>query len=104
MRDTLISCPRCHVGRLDLHHVTYIYRAGDVVVSDFKMPAWVCDCCHTRQYDAGALRRVHMLGGPGSLTLMLRPGPVRGAWLSGDVYDAPNSRFTLSPHDLRTKR
>ena len=57
-------CPECQAGVL--HHAFMVYftwLSGELItVPDF--PAWVCDMCGMREYDAQAVARLNILLNP----------------------------------------
>lgn len=59
-RDSLV-CPYCRVGRLDLRRANVIYFHGNTLISAPNTPAWQCDICHYREFDAAVLRRLGLL-------------------------------------------
>jgi YgiT-type zinc finger domain-containing protein len=49
------TCPECNVGHLKRQNVAYFTWMGDELISVPDFPAWVCDICGAREYDAQAL-------------------------------------------------
>ena len=49
------QCPECHSGILRLQYITYFtwFNAELITVPNF--PAWICDLCGKRDYDAKAI-------------------------------------------------
>ena len=60
------ACPECPAGVASLQKVTYFtWLHGELItVPDF--PAWVCDCCGRREYDARAVSWLNTLLSPGT--------------------------------------
>jgi YgiT-type zinc finger domain-containing protein len=58
-----ISCPICHVGKLQERHVTHsqIFEGQLVVIN--HVPAMVCDVCGERILDSDVLARLSGLLG-----------------------------------------
>ena len=63
MNVDYISCPMCHVGKLQERHVTHsqIFEGQLVVIN--HVPAMVCDVCGERILDSDVLARLSGLLG-----------------------------------------
>jgi YgiT-type zinc finger domain-containing protein len=48
-------CSDCLAGVMHLRHITYFTWLNDELVTVPNFPAWVCDVCGRREYDARAL-------------------------------------------------
>ncbi len=57
-------CERCQTGHLQLRRVTLADWMGDAFVTVPNFPAWVCDVCGHREYDAEALEHLQAVLGP----------------------------------------
>ena len=59
--DPVYTCPECQLGVLRQRRVSYFtVHAGQLIsVPDF--PAWVCDVCGRREYDAAALAELRAM-------------------------------------------
>ena len=57
-------CPHCQMGTLQPTAVVFAhwFEGQFITVPDF--PAWVCDFCGAREYDALALERLEAILGP----------------------------------------
>lgn len=54
-------CDFCETGRLRSRRVREYYRAGrDLLVID-NVPAYVCDCCGERYYEAQVAKQMRVL-------------------------------------------
>lgn len=62
--DEGFTCPECHAGIMRTERIVYFtWLAGELVtVPDF--PAWVCDMCGRREYDAQAVSWLNILLNP----------------------------------------
>jgi YgiT-type zinc finger domain-containing protein len=49
------QCNECQAGVMHLDHVTYFTWLNEELVTVPNFPAWVCDVCGRREYDARAL-------------------------------------------------
>ncbi|MBN1667860.1 MAG: YgiT-type zinc finger protein [Anaerolineales bacterium] len=68
------TCPECAAGSMSLRQVTYFtWLHGELItVPDF--PAWVCDVCGLREYDARAVSWLNTLLSPGTGRSSRKPG------------------------------
>jgi YgiT-type zinc finger domain-containing protein len=48
-------CSECQAGVMHLQHITYFTWLDDELVTVPNFPAWVCDMCGWREYDARAI-------------------------------------------------
>jgi len=48
-------CVECQTGVLRLQHLTYFTWLHEELITVPNFPAWVCDVCGRRQYDARAI-------------------------------------------------
>jgi YgiT-type zinc finger domain-containing protein len=48
-------CSECQAGMMHLQHITYFTWLDDELVTVPSFPAWVCDLCGRREYDARAI-------------------------------------------------
>lgn len=83
-----VLCPVCHVGRLRLRSVTYAQVYYGLLVSVPNTPAWVCDVCHTVEYDRQSVQRIE--------ALMEHAGPPHRR---ADRRSAERARTRLYPTD-----
>jgi len=64
------NCPRCHTGALRRRHVVYAAwhstsdASGDQFVIIPQVPAWLCDVCGAKIFDADAMDWIAPLLGP----------------------------------------
>ena len=49
------QCTECQAGVMHLRHITYFTWLNEELVSVPNFPAWVCDICGRREYDARAI-------------------------------------------------
>lgn len=56
-----LPCSECSVGMMHPAKVAYFTWLGEELISVPDFPAWVCDICGRREYDAQALRRLNLL-------------------------------------------
>lgn len=54
-------CSECQTGVLRLKSITYFTWLNDELVTVPNFPAWVCDICGRREYDARAVLRLNTL-------------------------------------------
>ena len=54
-------CTECQTGVLRLQFLTYFTWLSDELVTVPNFPAWVCDVCGRREYDAKAVARLNTL-------------------------------------------
>lgn len=58
MVDTIkesFPCSECQAGMMHLSHLTYFTWLDEELVTVPNFPAWVCDMCGRREYDARAI-------------------------------------------------
>jgi len=81
------NCPECHAGLMHLEHITYFtWLTGELItVPDF--PAWVCDVCGRREYDAQAVSWLNVLLYSG------RSHPTHPVKQRKEPPDQPSARF-----------
>jgi YgiT-type zinc finger domain-containing protein len=48
-------CSECQAGVMHLQHITYFTWLDEELVTVPNFPAWVCDLCGRREYDARAI-------------------------------------------------
>jgi YgiT-type zinc finger domain-containing protein len=48
-------CSECQAGMMHMQHLTYFTWLDDELVTVPNFPAWVCDMCGRREYDARAI-------------------------------------------------
>jgi YgiT-type zinc finger domain-containing protein len=48
-------CDECQAGVMHLHYITYFTWLDDELVTVPNFPAWICDVCGRREYDARAI-------------------------------------------------
>ena len=48
-------CSECQAGMMHLQHITYFTWLDEELVTVPNFPAWVCDMCGRREYDARAI-------------------------------------------------
>ena len=49
------QCSECQAGMMHLQHITYFTWLDEELVTVPNFPAWVCDMCGRREYDARAI-------------------------------------------------
>ena len=49
------QCTECQAGVMHLRHLTYFTWLDEELVTVPNFPAWVCDVCGRREYDAHAI-------------------------------------------------
>jgi YgiT-type zinc finger domain-containing protein len=60
----MIVCPECHAGIMRLLYITYFTWLNQELVTVPNFPAWVCDVCGRREYDARAITWLNTLLNP----------------------------------------
>ncbi|MGH2523971.1 MAG: YgiT-type zinc finger protein [Anaerolineales bacterium] len=58
------ACPHCQMGTLRPRKVVFAHWFEGQFITLPNFPAWVCDICGARDYDAGALEQLEMSLGP----------------------------------------
>jgi YgiT-type zinc finger domain-containing protein len=53
-QDTF-QCTECQAGVMHIRHITYFTWLNEELVTVPNFPAWVCDVCGRREYDARAI-------------------------------------------------
>jgi YgiT-type zinc finger domain-containing protein len=82
--NTVVApCPECQSGLLHLQRITYFTWLNDELVTVPNFPAWVCDLCGRREYDARAIKWLNILLHPEAGS---RPSPRRS---QGPSIDQP---------------
>jgi YgiT-type zinc finger domain-containing protein len=59
-----MPCSECSVGLMHPARVAYFTWLGNELITVPDFPAWVCDICGKREYDAQALRQLTQLLSP----------------------------------------
>jgi YgiT-type zinc finger domain-containing protein len=54
-RNDAYQCTECQAGVMHLQHLTYFTWLDEELVTVPNFPAWVCDVCGRREYDAHAI-------------------------------------------------
>ncbi|MEW6568503.1 MAG: YgiT-type zinc finger protein [Chloroflexota bacterium] len=54
-------CPECQLGLLRQRRVSYFTMDGGQLISVPDFPAWVCDVCGRREYDAAAVAELRLM-------------------------------------------
>jgi YgiT-type zinc finger domain-containing protein len=49
------QCTECQAGVMHLRHITYFTWLNEELVTVPNFPAWICDLCGRREYDARAI-------------------------------------------------
>ena len=57
-------CNECQAGVMRLQHITYFTWLGMELITVPNFPAWICDLCGRREYDARAISWLSMLLNP----------------------------------------
>jgi YgiT-type zinc finger domain-containing protein len=57
-------CSECQAGVLRLQHLTYFTWLNQELVTVPNFPAWVCDVCRRREYDARAINWLNTILNP----------------------------------------
>lgn len=74
-------CSECQTGVLHLQHITYFTWLNEELVTVPNFPAWVCDVCGRREYDARAITWLNTLLNPETgrraVTRRRKPGTSR---------------------------
>jgi len=58
------ACKECHTGVLHMQYLTYFTWLNGELVTVPNFPAWVCDVCGLREYDARAITWLNTLLDP----------------------------------------
>jgi YgiT-type zinc finger domain-containing protein len=70
-------CTECQAGQMHKQMVTYFTWLADELITVPNFPAWVCDVCGRREYDAQALNRLQLLLNPSAGRPASSPRPPR---------------------------
>jgi YgiT-type zinc finger domain-containing protein len=57
-------CQQCKAGIMHLEYITYFTWLDDDLITVPNFPAWVCDMCGRREYDARAISWLNTLLSP----------------------------------------
>lgn len=57
-------CRECSAGVMHLRHITYFTWLGGELIMVPNFPAWICDMCGKREFDARAISWLTMLLDP----------------------------------------
>lgn len=57
-------CPECQTGVVRLQFLTYFTYLNSELITVPNFPAWVCDVCGRREYDAQAITWLNTLLNP----------------------------------------
>jgi len=57
-------CPECKSGIMRLEYLTYFTWLNEELITVPNFPAWVCDMCGRREYDARAINWLNTLLNP----------------------------------------
>ncbi len=57
-------CPECLAGVLHMEYITYFTWLNEELITVPNFPAWVCDMCGRREYDARAVNWLNTLLSP----------------------------------------
>ena len=61
---TIKPCNNCQAGIMHMRYLVYFTWLGDELISVPNFPAWVCDMCGRREYDAQAVNQINLLLNP----------------------------------------
>jgi YgiT-type zinc finger domain-containing protein len=61
-------CPECKSGVMSLRYITYYTWLNKELITVPNFPAWVCDLCGRREYDARAISWLNTLLNPSAGT------------------------------------
>lgn len=72
-----LPCTECSAGMMHPVLITYFTWLGEELITVPRFPAWVCDVCGRREYDAKAISQLTMLLDPnaGKPTARMRAAP-----------------------------
>jgi YgiT-type zinc finger domain-containing protein len=89
-RDPKFICSECKVGTLRLDYAFYftLQDSQPICVPDF--PAWVCDVCGRREYDADAVADLLAI-------LEMKPGTRRKLSRLRTISDQDHSTTSVDP-------
>jgi len=89
--QSMIPCSECSIGMMHKARVTYFTWLADELISVPDFPAWICDVCGKREYDAQALNRLAMLLSP-------LPGKARGQRVKKSAAKGESPQPGARPH------
>jgi YgiT-type zinc finger domain-containing protein len=82
------QCTECQAGVMRLRYITYFTWLNEELVTVPNFPAWVCDVCGRREYDARAISW---------LVAILNPETGKAAASRRKVLPAAKKRNTSRP-------
>jgi len=59
-----VPCTECQVGHMHRRYLTFFTYLDEELVTVPNFPAWVCDLCGRREYDARALNQLALILSP----------------------------------------
>jgi YgiT-type zinc finger domain-containing protein len=63
-QEYITLCSECQSGAMHLEHITYFTWLNEELITVPNFPAWICDLCGRREYDARAVAWLNMLLSP----------------------------------------
>ncbi len=66
--ESSFICPECKSGIMSLRYITYFTWLNKELITVPNFPAWVCDLCGRREYDARAISWLNTLLNPSAGT------------------------------------
>jgi YgiT-type zinc finger domain-containing protein len=57
-------CTECQAGQMHRTTLTYFTWLADELITVPNFPAWICDVCGKREYDAHAINELNLLLNP----------------------------------------
>ncbi len=87
-----LVCPECKAGVMRLRYLTYFTWLDDELITVPNFPAWVCDMCGRREYDARAVNWLNTLLNPATGRKTASPRKSRPSHLDHQIPRSPNEQ------------
>lgn len=62
--EFIFPCSECQAGHMQRRFVVYYTWLGNDLITVPDFPAWVCDVCGRREFDASAINQLSLLLSP----------------------------------------
>ena len=64
IENAVAPCSECQSGMLHLRYITYFTWLNEELITVPNFPAWICDVCGRREYDARAVKWLNTILSP----------------------------------------
>lgn len=90
--EVSLVCPECKAGVMRLRYMTYFTWLEDELITVPNFPAWVCDMCGRREYDARAITWLNTMLNPATGRKYTRPHKSSPTRLDRQIPHSPNEQ------------